>query len=214
MIVNVFSQFIKKIADETDTDYADVLKSFQKSKRLQADWKAYRDAKIKSNPYLFRPPVIERVIRFENNVEPITSINIPAPTEDASISVSKDTDNSIIVTEEDLGGQEETKEEDNDRLNKLVENLEINPISSRPSQPVKPPSKSDKPLSKKSNVELEENLKDKEISNTIRSGGRGSIDIKHTWDIVCVDKAIEPKVEIEAYTNDKYEKKIIFFISD
>ena len=33
---------------------------------------------------------------------------------------------------------------------------------------------------------LIEQLKDKEISNTIRSGGRGSLD-RHTWDIVCVE---------------------------
>lgn len=33
--------------------------------------------------------------------------------------------------------------------------------------------------------ELIEKLKNKEISNTIRSGGRGSID-RHSWDLVCV----------------------------
>ncbi len=145
--VNLFSQYIKKIADETETDYADVLKSFEKSKRLQNDWKAYRDAEMKKNKFLFKPPVIERVLRFEN-VEPISSITIPTPTNDTTIQVDKDSDNSVLITELDDGGEEETKEEDANRLFELVQDLEINPISSRPSQPLKPPSKSDKPLSR------------------------------------------------------------------
>lgn len=145
--VNLFSKYIKKIADETGTDYADVLKSFEKSKRLQADWKAYRDAEVKTKPFLFKPPVIERVIRFEN-IEPISSVAIPTPTNDTTIQVDKDSENSVIITELDDGGVEETKEEDAGRLFQLVQDLEINPISSRPSQPPKLPSKSDKPISR------------------------------------------------------------------
>lgn len=37
-----------------------------------------------------------------------------------------------------------------------------------------------------------ESLKDKEISNTIRCGGGGSLDGKHTWDIVAEPKVINP----------------------
>lgn len=144
VFVNLFSQYIKKIANDTDTDYADVLKSFEKSKRLQKDWKAYRDAEMKKKPYLFTPPVIERIIRFEN-VEPITSIALPAPTADTTIEVDKDSDNSVLITEVDDGGVEETKEEDADRLFQLVQDLEINPILSRPPSSIKLPSKSDKP---------------------------------------------------------------------
>jgi len=36
---------------------------------------------------------------------------------------------------------------------------------------------------------LIEKLKDKEISNTVRSSGRGSLD-RHSWDMVCVDNKI------------------------
>jgi hypothetical protein len=144
VFVNLFSKYIKEIANDTDTDYADVLKSFEKSKRLQKDWKAYRDAEMKNKPYLFKPPVIERVIRFEN-IEPITSIALPTPTADTTIQVDKDSENSVLITELDDGGVEETKEEDTNRLSKLVQDLEINPIMSSPSQPIKTPSKSDKP---------------------------------------------------------------------
>lgn len=146
-IVNLFSQYIKKVADETDTDYADVLKSFGKSKRLQADWKAYRDKEMKSKPYLFKPPIIERIIRFEN-VEPITSIALPTPTDDTTLQINKDGDNALLVVEEDDGGVEETKEEDADRLFQLVQDLEINPNISRPPSTIKIPSKPDRPKGK------------------------------------------------------------------
>lgn len=41
-----------------------------------------------------------------------------------------------------------------------------------------------------------ENLKDKEISNTIRCGG-GSLDGKHTWDIVAEPQVLTPKRELK-----------------
>jgi hypothetical protein len=178
--VNLFSQYIKKIANETDIDYADALKSFEKSKRLQADWKAYRDAELKRKPYLFKPPVIERIIHFENVSPILENINIPLPTQDTTISVSRDSPNSLIVEEEDLGGWEETKGEDNERLKRIIENLIIeNDISKPPtiilppsksikppskteetkvSQPIKPPSKSEKPQSKTSKAEMLKNI--------------------------------------------------------
>lgn len=110
-IVNLFSEYIKKIADETDTDYADVIKSFEKSNRLQKDWKAYRDAELKKKPYLFTPPVIEKVIYIQD-VEPISSITIPTPTTDTTIQVDKDSNNSVLITELEKEGIEETKEEE------------------------------------------------------------------------------------------------------
>jgi len=38
---------------------------------------------------------------------------------------------------------------------------------------------------------LIENFKNKEICNTIRTGGRGSLDIKHSWDIICEQRSDE-----------------------
>jgi len=46
-------------------------------------------------------------------------------------------------------------------------------------------------ISQEKTDKLIEQLKNKEISNTIRSGGRGSLD-RHQWDLVCVDG--EPKI--------------------
>lgn len=56
-----------------------------------------------------------------------------------------------------------------------------------------------------------ENLKDKEISNTIRCGGSGSLDGKHTFDIVFQKdsyRRLTPKEcwYLMGFTDDEFEK--------
>lgn len=123
MIVNVFSEFIKLIAEEQKKKYDEVLKDFKTNKSLQNKWKQYRTEQLKANPYLFKSPKIERAIRFETNNDNLT---IPVPTPDTSITVSQPAPNTYVVQEADLGGVEETKGEDQTRLQELVSNLVVN----------------------------------------------------------------------------------------
>ena len=60
-------------------------------------------------------------------------------------------------------------------------------------------------ISQEKTDKLIEQLKNKEISNTVRSGGRGSLD-RHSWDLICVDNQIQQVGMLDIKGNEQIRR--------